>query len=158
MTKPLSSLLATGFGIGHLPVAPGTWGSLMALLPAWGLWCLGGQAALALTSVLLFFPGVWAAHRHAQKTKDPDPSEVVIDEIVGQWIALAFLPLTPVICLCGFLLFRLFDILKPWPVALLEKRFRGGWGVMLDDVMAGVYAGSVLWLGAGLFEELANRL
>ncbi|OAG27473.1 phosphatidylglycerophosphatase A family protein [Thermodesulfatator autotrophicus] len=132
-------LIATGFGLGCLPKAPGTWGSLGAV----GLMALTGPifhpALQSLLAVIFFLTGIWAAEIYIQNTKDKDPSEVVIDEIAGQWIALISFDITLVNLLLGFLLFRLFDIWKPLPIRLGEK-LPGGLGIMMDDVLAGIAA------------------
>jgi phosphatidylglycerophosphatase A len=75
-----------------------------------------------------------------------DPPAIVIDEVVGQWITLALVPLDPLIYALGFLLFRVIDVIKPWPVNFIDRAVTGGFGVMLDDVVAGLYAGAALWL------------
>ena len=132
---------------GLLTPASGTWGSLAAIPVAWAIHALGGPILLVLATVLLFFAGLWATERYLAETGGEDPSEVVVDEAVGQWIALlpvsfgaahaeaALADLWPG-ALTAFLAFRLFDILKPGPIALAEKA-PGAWGVMLDDVVAG---------------------
>jgi phosphatidylglycerophosphatase A len=75
-----------------------------------------------------------------------DPPAIVIDEVVGQWLTLALMPVDPVVYVLGFLLFRVFDVLKPWPANAIDRSVTGGFGVMLDDVVAGIYAGAVLWV------------
>jgi len=132
-------LLATWFGAGMMPKAPGTWGSAAALPFAWIIVSLGGPTALGVASIAVYFLGVWAADRTIAVTGIKDPGLVVIDEVVGQWIVLMFSPLNPLFYLTGFALFRLFDIFKPWPVSWADQKIGGGTGVMLDDVLAGVY-------------------
>ncbi|MDH4069831.1 MAG: phosphatidylglycerophosphatase A [Ignavibacteria bacterium] len=133
--------IATGLFTGYAPVAPGTVGSFFALcfflIPGFGRpEILGGSALVALAL------GIYTSGRLCNGG-DKDPSIVVIDEIAGMWIAMLFLPATlPVLC-GSFLLFRLFDIIKPFPARSLE-RLPGGWGIMLDDVAAGIYANIVL--------------
>lgn len=100
----------------------------------------------------MFALAVWAADRHAS-ADNPDPSEVVIDEVMGMVVALAFLPLTPFVLLASFTLFRVFDIAKPFPVRQFEK-LHGGLGIVMDDVMAGVYANVTLRAGIYLWEKL----
>jgi len=135
---------ATGFWTGFFPVAPGTAGSLLgvALYPWVPLGTLGPGAFLFLAAAALL--GVAAAGR-AEREFGEDGGPIVVDEIVGQWIALAGLAPTPFVLVAGFLLFRLFDILKPFPARRLE-RVGGGAGVMLDDVAAGLWAAIVLRL------------
>ena len=139
--KRPSAFIACGFGAGLLPKAPGTWGSaaglaLWLLIPDQPMWQIGACA-------LGFVVGWLACAQVCRHHELTDPAEVVVDEIVGVWIALAVLPKEPFGLLAGFVLFRIFDILKPFPVGTLERRFRGGFGVMIDDVAAGALAGLV---------------
>ena len=141
--------IASGFGSGLSPIAPGTVGSLTALLPYLLMRELGVSALLALAA-LGFSVGVRAAQWFIEQSGQEDPGVVVIDEWVGQW--LSFLPVFLVWpgrdyrpsllfeLLAGFLLFRLFDIVKPWPASLADRTLKGGFGAMLDDVIAGGYA------------------
>ncbi len=142
--------IALGFGSGLSPFAPGTAGSLAALIP-WFVLRGVNPIAYAVFLVATFALGVWACDWAVRKTNIEDPSFVVWDEFVGQWIAL--LPLVIVArsawwMIAGFILFRIFDIWKPWPVSLADRDIGGGLGVMLDDVIAGAYAAIVL--GAAL--------
>jgi phosphatidylglycerophosphatase A len=154
----LTRALATGLFTGYIPGAPGTWGSLLALslgfIPA-----ALAPAVLGPLIVIGFFVGVFTAGRMASSEGNrlsalaalsksafqpvvnphPDPSIVVIDEMVGMWIALFLLPPGLSAFILAFVAFRTFDIVKPPPARQLE-RLRGGWGIMLDDVMAGIYA------------------
>jgi phosphatidylglycerophosphatase A len=143
----LARLIATWFYCGYVPKGPGTAGSLGALLVAWPLvaWAGWNAQAFALLAAASLVPAIWAAGRMAQDTGSKDPQTVVVDEVVGQWIALAAVPsLDDWECwLAAFVLFRLFDIWKPWPVRSLEK-IPGGAGIVLDDVGAGIYAALVL--------------
>jgi len=144
--------IATGFGVGLSPLAPGTAGSLAAL-PFWlalrelpAVWCLPVLA-------IAFLLGVWACGWSARALRIDDPSIAVFDEFVGQWLSL-----TPLLLwrggfgwiFAGFILFRFFDVAKPWPVSWANDRVNGGLGVMLDDVLAGAYAAlalaALLWL------------
>jgi phosphatidylglycerophosphatase A len=144
--RKLILVIATGAGSGYAPVASGTFGSAVGLV----LYALlaGLSPALLLAGIVVIVPvGVWAAGRAEQIFDRRDDGRIVIDEIAGMWVALAFLPVRPGVALVGFLLFRLFDIVKPPPVRGLES-LHGGLGVMLDDLAAGVYAnlvGQVLW-------------
>lgn len=142
---------ATLFGIGKLPVAPGTAASLAALPFAWGLATLGGPwlvFAAALGATVL---GIRASDLYAREMRQTDPSECVIDELAGQWLACVFAPLSLWGFSLAFLAFRLLDIAKPWPISAAE-RARGGLGIMLDDVAAGLFAGLAVAAmhGAGL--------
>ncbi len=139
-------LLSTGFGVGCLPKAPGTFGALLALPFAWGLVRTGGPWALLIAATVTFALGLWAIKVYMAAEDRHDPPSVVIDEMVGQWLTLAFAPLDPLAYLLGFLLFRVADIVKPWPVGWLDRRVGGAFGVLIDDVAAGVYAGVALFL------------
>jgi phosphatidylglycerophosphatase A len=135
-----SRLLCSWFGAGWLPKAPGTWGSLAALPLAWLLVWAGGWPLLAIAILLVFAIGWWAAERVVRQDGLEDPGWVVIDEVVGQWLTLLLVPPGWVDYAIGFALFRLFDITKPWPVGWADRRIKGGLGIMLDDVLAGLYA------------------
>lgn len=137
-------LLATVFGIGWLPKAPGTWGSLAALLVGWWIVSHGGQWMLAAAAGAAFVIGIWACAGYARATGTHDAGACVIDEVVGQWLVLLVTPLDPLFYLGAFLLFRLFDILKPWPTGWADRTIKGGLGVMLDDVLAGLQGAAVM--------------
>ncbi len=132
-------LLATWFGIGLLRPAPGTLGSLIALPIAWGIVYLGGPIALAIATAMVFAVGCWASDVYEKAGDGKDPSPVVIDEVAGQWLVLIAAPLEPIYYLAGFVLFRLCDILKPWPANWADRSVGGGLGIMLDDVLAALY-------------------
>lgn len=134
----LATLIATGFGSGYSPFAPGTAGSAVGLLLFWPLSRLPLAVQIALTVVVLVL-GIVAATRVARRVGLEDPGIVVVDEVVGQWITLVSLPLTPLTAAAGFFLFRVMDVVKPWPARQLEH-LRAGYGIMADDVMAGIYA------------------
>lgn len=147
-------LLATWFGCGYAPKGPGTAGSLAAIVIAWPLAAYAGfgPGSFAILAAAAALPAIWAADATARETGLKDPQIVVIDEVVGQWFALAgAAELNWKTFLAAFLLFRAFDIWKPPPVRQLE-RLPGGTGIVLDDVMAGVYAALVL-LAAGWFNR-----
>ena len=139
--KPLSYLISTFFYLGKLPKAPGTWGSLGALL----VWSFIPESLffrfilLSLTLIIGFI----ACENTLKESDDPDPSFIVIDEVVGLWITLLFVPKTIFLFILGFLLFRLFDILKPSFIYSVQF-LKGSWGVMLDDILAGVLSLLVL--------------
>ena len=150
MLKRLIYTIGTGFGTGYSPVAPGTAGSVLAVV-LFFLWPQGSLFWL-LMAILFFALGVPVASA-IEKERGEDPSLEVIDEVVGQWLALIFLPaMSWKIATVAFLLFRLFDIWKPFPIDY-SQQLKGGWGVMVDDVLAGVYANLVLQfvLRSGLF-------
>ena len=145
----LSSLLATCFGIGRIPFAPGTFASAAAL-PFGVLLGTRGSLAIILGAIVATAVGVWACGQHAAKLGVTDPSECVLDEVAGQWIALVPIalysrPFDWRAYAVGFLLFRLFDVLKFWPMSASE-RLPGGFGVMADDVLAGLFAAALLLL------------
>ena len=147
-----ASLVATCFGLGYSPFAPGTAGSLGALALAWVLARFWGWQPVhfALLACVAFLPAVWAAQSFARASGKHDPGAIVVDEAVGQWIALfGAAPLTWQAWLAAFALFRIFDIWKPQPVRRAES-LPGGWGIVADDVAAGLYAALVLFL-AGCF-------
>jgi phosphatidylglycerophosphatase A len=149
-----STVVATVFGIGYFDVAPGTIMSAIAVPLAIliGLYAGGGMGILA-SSIIVLVIGILACAEHVRETGREDPSECVIDELAGQWLACAFAMLTlggllpidhvslPAFGL-AFLLFRLFDIWKPWPVGWADKNLTGGLGVMTDDMIAGLMAGA----------------
>ena len=135
-----AALIATVGGIGLLPRAPGTWGSLVALIAAFVIRVYFGPTGLALATGLVFLIGWWAASRYIEATGEHDPGPVVIDEVAGQWLVLIFTPIEPGFYLAAFALFRLTDILKPWPVSLADRVIGGGFGVMFDDILAAIYA------------------
>ncbi|GEO82716.1 phosphatidylglycerophosphatase A family protein [Pararhodospirillum oryzae] len=139
-------LVTTWFGSGLSPVAPGTMGSAAALPFAWGLMWAFGPWGLGVATVLVTVLGIWACNAHVRRTGEQDPGRIVIDEVAGQWLTLLPAPLDPVSYLIGFALFRLFDITKPWPVGALDRGLKGGLGIMLDDIAAGVYAGVLVAL------------
>jgi phosphatidylglycerophosphatase A len=143
LTHP-AGWIATALGAGLSPKAPGTMGSLVALLPWWfGLRGLPIEWYAAVL-VIGFALGVWACGVAGQRLGVDDHGGLVWDEVVGMWITLIAAPTGWWWMLIGFALFRLFDIWKPWPVRLADRRVHGGLGVMLDDVIAGVYAYAAL--------------
>ncbi len=160
----MSRAIATLFGVGLLPVAPGTWGSAAAIPLAWTIHALGGFPALAAATLAVTLIGWWATAAATRGQKNHDPGEIVIDEVAGQWLALwpvslgaagagaGFWQLWPGI-LAAFLLFRLFDMVKLGPVRWAD-RLETPLGVMLDDLVAGVLAGVCVgalgWLSHGV--------
>ncbi|HUV14837.1 MAG TPA: phosphatidylglycerophosphatase A [Acidobacteriota bacterium] len=146
--RSFSQLVATGFGLGYLPIFPGTWGSIATAVAVYGLYQLPLPHifAIHIAFVLLLFPLAWYCSEKASRAMDTaDPSVVVIDEVFGQALALLFVPVGLVSVISGLALFRIFDIFKPFPVSWAE-RLRGGLGIVADDLIAGVYAGLVLLL------------
>ena len=144
-----AALIATGFGIGLLPAAPGTWASLAALPCGWLIAAFGGAAGLPIAAAIIFLLGCWAAARVARASGIDDPGFVVIDEIAAQLLPLAIVPRDWRWYAAAFLLFRLFDIWKPWPVNWLDRTVKGGLGIMLDDAAAALYALILIAIGEG---------
>lgn len=136
----IAKLLATTLGIGFLPFAPGTWGSLAAAIAAWGIVSVAGQAGLALAGAAALGLGWWAAGTYVATSGIEDASEIVIDEVAGMWIALMFVPQKWWAFALAFAAFRVFDIIKPWPIGAVDRKVHGGFGVMADDVIAGLFA------------------
>jgi phosphatidylglycerophosphatase A len=149
MRTTAAELIATGFGMGRLPVAPGTWASLLTLPFAFALASLIGQAGLAAVAVALTAIGIWSSGVVARQWKEKDPRDVVIDEIAGQCLALVPAGTDLLAFLVAFIAFRVFDIAKPWP-ANAAQRLAGGYGIVIDDVIAGGYAALVVWGGGSL--------
>jgi phosphatidylglycerophosphatase A len=152
MPQSAARLLATWFGCGYAPAAPGTAGSAAAIVIGialeiwfdWPPWAFGALAAF------LVVPGIWSAAIVARQAGSKDPQQVVIDEVIGQWITVAAAAtLSWKAWLAAFVLFRLFDIWKPPPVRQLE-RLPGGFGIVADDVMAGVYGAIVIFIAGRL--------
>ena len=145
----LSEWLATCFKIGHLPIAPGTWGSLVAII-GWWLWLQYLDPLVFFVLIIAIFAiGVFTTNTIIAHTGEKDPSSVIIDEVAGQWLGLLILPDGMLYIVGAFVLFRFLDIFKPWPIRQMEQ-FPKGWGVMLDDTLAGL-------LTLGLI-QVVNRL
>jgi len=156
----MSKLIATFFYVGLLKPAPGTWGSAAAIPVGYLIHVAGGFPALLLATIAVFFIGWWATIQETRGKENHDPSEIVIDEVAGQWIAL--LPLSAGLWFAGqdpwlfpypgwiaaFVLFRLFDITKPGPVGWADRQSTA-FGVMFDDVIAGVFAAIIVTIAAG---------
>ncbi|OEY66639.1 phosphatidylglycerophosphatase A [Marinobacter sp. X15-166B] len=138
-------LLAFGFGSGAFARAPGTWGSLAAI-PVWLLFFWLPPLAYWGVVALTFLVGIWLCGVTARHLKVHDHGGIVWDEFVGMWVALALIPDTLVGVLMAFLLFRFFDVLKPWPISWFDRRMPGGLGIMFDDLLAGLMALLSFWL------------
>ena len=160
----LAQIIATLCGVGYIRPAPGTWGSLAALPWAWLVHVIGGFPLLLIGVIAAFFKGWWATAKMTEGAEDHDPSFIVVDELVGQWIAL--LPLSYAAWSMGismlamwpgwivaFALFRLFDITKPWIIGWADRR-GDALGVMLDDVFAGVFAAIGVLVLAALYHGM----
>jgi len=155
-----AQLLGTCCGVGYFRPAPGTWGSLLALPVTYGLHALGGFPLLAAMTGLAIIAGLWAAAEMTRGQEDLDPSEFVLDELAGQMLALWAISLPSWLhglnitdlwpgWVAGFALFRLLDIWKPGPVGWADRK-KGPFGVMMDDVIAGLMAAIGIVLLAGL--------
>ncbi len=164
----MSRIIATVFGIGLIPFAPGTWGSLVAIPMAYGIHYAGGFPALLVATVAVYFLGLWATTEVTRGKDNHDPSEIVIDEVAGQWTAL--LGVSAGLWFAGvpshifpypgwvsaFVLFRLFDIWKPWLVGWADRKTTPT-GVMLDDVIAGLFAMVLTVAAAGVAHGLIMK-
>ena len=139
LRKP-THFIAFGFGSGCMPLAPGTFGSLMALPFYWIFFQGISTPMYAVLLLITFFIGCWVSDITGRDLGDVDHSGIVIDEMVGMWIVLYDLPQGYLWPWIAFALFRLFDITKPFPIRQLEQRYNNGFGVMIDDVMAAIYA------------------
>ncbi len=143
-------LLATWFYSGLAPKAPGTMGSLAALPFAWLIIEHSGPLGLSFAIIVVFMAGLWASGEYMKETAKTDPGEIVIDEVAGQWIAClpiaamtSMMPLSPGPFVLAFVAFRIFDIYKPWPVRIFDRR-HDAYGVMMDDVVAGFLAALIM--------------
>lgn len=157
MLRSPALALASLLGAGCSPKAPGTVGSAVSLIPLWWLLPLLTPTVAGLVLLVVMLIGTWAAQAAGQQWGKVDHGAIVIDELAGQWIAIGipalFMPgfehpeVPWVLFALGFALFRLFDIAKPWPANWFDRRVKNGFGVMMDDVVAGIYAGLVTMLG-----------
>jgi phosphatidylglycerophosphatase A len=138
-----ATLIATWFGAGLLRPASGTWGSLAALPFAWALTSFGGHGLLFLGTVTIFAAGTWAADIYEKAGSDKDPGSVVADEVAGVWMTLLFVPQEIFWYAIAFAAFRFFDVLKIWPISWLDQNVKGGFGIMIDDVLAALFAGAL---------------
>ena len=145
LREPMTAIVTVG-GVGLLPLAPGSWGALVALPLGWMIASAGGWIALLIAAAIVCVIGWRAADRYIDATGRQDPPEIVIDEVAAQWLALAVVPLTITGYAAAFLVFRVFDTFKPWPASWADNEVEGGAGVMLDDLFAGAYALIVLWV------------
>ncbi len=144
--KRFITLFASGLGTGFLPWAPGTWGSLVGIPLAYVLNTLPSKPLALLSLISFIFLAIWVSSEAEKMWQEKDFRKIVIDEVCGMSIALLFMPLTVPTILIAFIFFRFFDVTKLPPANFLE-RLPGGWGIVLDDVMAGLYA----WAGLYLF-------
>jgi phosphatidylglycerophosphatase A len=152
-----STVIATWFSAGLIRPAPGTWGSMAALPIGFILAAAGGPLAVLAGAVVVFVAGLWASDRMIRSlegtSETPDQPCIVVDEVSGQLLALSTAGTSPSLLILGFVFFRLFDIVKPWPISAVERRVPGAWGVMLDDTVAGAFA-AVLVLAAAVLIQV----
>ncbi|MDY0296288.1 MAG: phosphatidylglycerophosphatase A [Acidobacteriota bacterium] len=151
-------IISTFFNVGYLPLAPGSWASLLtaAVLFLASRWLQTTSFLwLMLATLPVFIIGVYASHRAEKLLGSKDPQPIVIDEVAGQMVALWWTPVTIPAYLAAFLLFRILDIFKPFPINRIDRGVRGGWGIMLDDVLAGLYVVGIMQLFYRIFPHLA---
>ncbi|MZR30450.1 phosphatidylglycerophosphatase A family protein [Sneathiella litorea] len=137
-------ILSTWFWSGLSPKAPGTVGTLAALPFGILIYYFFGAPALGMASLVALFIGWWSTKIYLEKTGKSDPGEVVIDEVAGIWLALHAADLTPLMIFLAFVIFRVLDIWKPWPIGWLDRKVKGAFGVMIDDYAAGLIASVLL--------------
>lgn len=137
--------IATVFGVGRILRAPGTWGSLVTLPLALGLMWLGPLAYMAATLAMAIV-AILAAEQYEQQSEKHDSKEIVIDEVAGMLVTMTMLPMTWQSFVIGFILFRLLDIFKPFPISYFDRKVPGGFGVVIDDLVAGMIANGILQL------------
>ena len=140
-----NTIFVSVFGIGFIPIASGTFGSLAGLLIGYILYLINFNLFFIIIP-FLFVLGIIASNTYQKQTGEKDSSIIVIDEVVGQLIAMIFVVDNLILVLCSFIIFRIFDIFKPWPASYADKKMDGGLGVMLDDVFAGIYAAILIYL------------
>ena len=136
-------ILATGFSVGYSPIAPGTAGTLIAI-PVYYYLSNIRSPLYEITLIGFFFLSVWVSQTAEMFFGKTDDQRIVIDEMMGFLITMLWVPKTILFIILGFFLFRFFDILKPFPIRHLEKSLKGGWGIVLDDLMAAVYSNIIL--------------
>lgn len=137
-------LVGTGFGVGFLPLAPGTWGTLLGALVWWAAFADASPLAQVTAAATLAAGAGWLLHFLCARRRLHDDPALVLDEVAGVWVALLFVPPEPLLLVAACVLFRLFDIWKPWPVSWADRQVGGGLGVLLDDLLAGLLAFAVL--------------
>ncbi len=138
-------LLATGFGTGLSPKAPGTAGTLASLAP-FVFYTQTQSVTYLILCIFSFAAGIYICDKASEALGEHDHGGIVWDEFVGMWLTMLWIPISLQTLVLGFILFRLFDILKPWPIAYLDRRVAGGFGIMIDDVVAGIFANIILHL------------
>lgn len=153
VTQRLSHFLAFGFGAGLVPRVPGTAGTVVGLLLYLALSSLLPTAAMLALAALGFVVGTWASGATEKSLGAADHGGIVIDEIVAFWLVLVFIPQTPGWFAAAFVLFRFFDILKPWPIRFFDRHIPGGFGIMFDDLLAASYTLIAVEVGVRLLYD-----
>jgi phosphatidylglycerophosphatase A len=141
----LNTIFVSVFGIGFIPIASGTFGSLAGLIIGYALNLINYNLFFIMIPIL-FILGVIASNKYQKLTGEKDSSVIVVDEVVGQLIAMMFVMDNLILVFISFIIFRIFDIFKPWPASYADTKMSGGLGVMLDDVFAGIYAAILIYL------------
>ena len=141
----LNTIFVSVFGIGFIPIASGTFGSLAGLIIGYILNLINYNLFFIMIPIL-FILGVIASNKYQKLTGEKDSSVIVVDEVVGQLIAMMFVMDNLILVFISFIIFRIFDIFKPWPASYADTKMSGGLGVMLDDVFAGIYAAILICL------------
>ena len=144
-------IFSTWFYLGTFKYFPGTIGSIASLPFAALIVNYGGNYLLIFFTIIFFFIGVKISDKYSKLIDKKDPSEIVIDEVVGQWLVLIFVPLDLKLYILALVIFRFFDIFKPWPIKLLEKKYDGGFGIMVDDILAAIYSVITLLMIKSIF-------
>lgn len=150
MNQKIILFFATGAGLGFLPGPQGTYGTALAVLLYWAVSAFPPWHFFLFTFTFSLF-SIWVAGIAEQSFKEHDSQKIVIDEIAGYLVTMLFLPFSWKYALTGFVIFRLFDILKPWPIRLIDQKWKGGWGIVGDDLLAGVLGCGVMQIVAHLF-------
>ena len=148
LTDPVL-FLAFGFGSGLFKKAPGTMGTLAAL-PVYGLFALAGNHFLIALTLVAVIAGIWICGAAAKKLGEHDFGGIVWDEVAGFLVTMCWVPFSWPALVIGFVLFRLFDIVKPWPIIWVDRKVSGGFGIMLDDILAGIMSGFILLIIADM--------
>jgi phosphatidylglycerophosphatase A len=148
--KTVVECLAQWFGLGRIKFAPGTFGTIGAIPLVYAFVWLGPKGYLIATFVFILF-SIAVAHAYETMNQSHDPSEIVIDEVAGFLVSMAWLPLNWMSLLAAFVLFRFFDILKPYPISYLDKKVTGGFGTVIDDIAAGLIVNVLLQWWSGRF-------
>jgi len=150
ISERIGLALATGLGSGYFPIAPGTVGTALAVPLVYVAGLRFYPYLYIAAGIIIFFVGVWASFIGERHFKDKDPGKVNIDEIAGFFVAMLYVPVNWKTALLGFFIFRIMDIVKPPPVRSVE-RLNGGWGIMLDDIVAGIYSLATIHLIVNIF-------